>query len=536
MVSSDEKRHKSGTLESYPPPARDGRKVNELDSPSLPQRLEVEDSSPKHGHRIETLRGETGPQNLVADRTGGADLTTPEEGTQAYEEDKPQEVQRSEETLAPYPGESRAAQRDPAAIFSPGEIIEDTYRVLHVLGSGSMGVVYLAEDVSLKRKVAIKALAPSFQREEDVVEKFHREAVAMAKVRHPNVVQIYSFGRHAGHSYFVMEYVRGMSLGALVERNREEGEIMPLAEAVGLLSQVCRGVQAIHKQGIVHRDLKPANILLDEDYRVSVVDFGLVKNLESSNGRALELDGTPMYLAPERIRGTRMDPSQSHLCDIYSLGAIFYEVLTGSPPYESESVLSVLDSHLSEDPPDPLNQRPELPSSARWVICKAMAKDPSKRFQSCLEMEAALNDTRTGKIATSTPRRSTMEALTLPVFLVIEPSEECRESMVEALSGAYPEAKVYDCRDGEKGLQMALDMRPRLLVCYAEAPSKNALEICARLGSEPRGERPKILITDKTVDPLRQKLYRDLGAENLIKRRIPVEEFLTAVGELIPID
>ena len=521
MASSDEKRPKSGTLDYYPPPVKKGS-------------VHVQASGNK---TPEPNRRETGPLSSVPDYREDVKKTTPENGMSAYKgKETEEEVKgcKNSDTMAPYPQSSRNNSGSSSEIFQPGEIIEDKYKVLYVLGSGSMGVVYLTEDLSLKRKVAVKALAASFQREDVVVEKFHREAVAMAKVRHPNVVQIFSFGKHSGHSYFAMEYVRGTSLNELIEAYHGKGEPMVLSEAVGLLSQVCRGVNAIHKQGIVHRDLKPANILLDHEYRVSVVDFGLVRNLENVDGRSLELDGTPMYLAPERIRGTTLHKDQSHLCDIYSLGCIFYEMLTGFPPYESDSVLAVLDCHLVEDAPDALSVRPELPSSAQWVIKKAMAKDPAKRFQSCVEMETALNDSRTGSITVATTPRNTMEACKLLLFLIIDDDKNVRKKIVSILESEYPGAQIYEASDGDQGLGLALDLKPRLIVCHADTPNKNALEICSRLGADTTSTKPIILVTDKKVDPLRKRLYQDLGAEDLVLRHGSPETFAEVIRSLLP--
>ncbi len=501
----------SGTLDLYPP--RGKNELNEADSDQY----------------TEIPGNETGPRSAV--KQGDPKKTTPQNGLSACKAGK--QGKQSIETIAPFPEDDPVQKDDSDDLFSPGELIENTYKILYVLGSGSMGVVYLAEDVSLKRKVAIKVLARAFQKEDSVAKKFHSEAVAMAKVRHPNVVQIFSFGEHSGHSYFVMEYIKGASLDELVETYNKKDDLIDLSEAVGLLTQACRGVSAIHKQGIVHRDLKPANILLDEEYRVSVVDFGLVKTIESVDGRSLELDGTPMYLAPERIRSTQLGKNQAHLCDIYSLGCIFYEVLTGSPPYESESVLTVLDCHLVEEPPNPLLARPELPTTVQWVINKAMAKDPAKRFQSCIELETALNDARTGRISVSRGPRSTLEACTILLFLVIDPDEDTRKYFVSILKRRYPNARIQEASEGEEGLGLALNLKPALIICHADTPNKNALEICARLGSEPADSRPIILVTDKKPDPLTKRLYREIGAEDMIIRRPSPESFIEKLSALL---
>ena len=359
-------------------------------------------------------------------------------------------------TPAPRPGEAFATS-PVAEVFPAGTFLEQKYLVRYVLGHGSMGVVYLADDTMLKRKVAVKVLSQHYQRDADLVAKFQREAVAMAAVHHPNVVQIFTFGVLEGNSYFVMEYVEGETLANVIDRRREAGETTHLDEAVGIIGQVCKGLQAIHQAGIVHRDVKPANIMLSEDYRVAITDFGLVRPVESVKGKTLDMDGTPMYLAPERIKKTDIPEENAHLCDIYSLGAVFYELITGVAPFESESIVEVLDAHLRKDPPKPSDERPDLPSGIDRVVAKAMAKNPAARYQSCDEMHRALMGARSVSVAgieavEDQPR----------TFLVVEPDDGYRDTVCRALSLAYPDSTVLNAPDGQAGLAQIREGRPHV--------------------------------------------------------------------------
>lgn len=497
------KKSKGRTLDTFPPLDRgDG-------GGGLARHGDAADSEKKGsaGHEGEKEKA-TGPHTPVEERMGGATKTTPEPSGR-----KP----GPNDTPAPFPNQPPVGDTEGYEdVLEPGEVLQGDFEIRYVLGSGSMGVVYLGEDLSLRRPVAIKVLARDYGNETDIVEKFRREAVAMAAVRHHNVVQIYSFGIHQGRSFFVMEYVEGKSLADLVENRRSAGELTPLDEAVGIMAQACRGVEAIHRQSIVHRDLKPANILLGRDYRVAVADFGLVRKAESTDGQGLDLDGTPMYLAPERIRGTELESGYAHLCDIYSLGAIFYEVLTGYPPYESDSIMAVLDSHLIEDPPTPSAIRPELPSAIDRIVHRAMAKNPCDRFSSCREMEAALLEGRTAVVGEE-PEVVRRNGGKLRSFVVVDSDPEFLERFCCALEQACPDATIYQASDGAKGMRLATETNAQVVVCEQDAHGKNALELCSTLTGN-RATAPSIVVLAKKVDRLQRQLFKDLGAVDLVAK------------------
>jgi YVTN family beta-propeller protein len=265
------------------------------------------------------------------------------------------------------------------------------YRIERLLGRGGMGVVYLAEDLRLKRKVALKLLSPVLAEDDDFRARFLHESEIAASLDHPNIVPIYEAGEIEGRLFIAMRYVEGTDL----KKQLRQGALSP-EEAVNLLAQVAAALDAAHARGLVHRDVKPSNVLVapglghegaDHAY---LADFGLTKDL--SDQGALAEDGQLMatidYVAPEQIAGGEFD----HRADVYSLGCLFYECLTGEPPFPHESELAVLFAHLEEGPPAPSERRLELPEAIDPVVATALAKSPDERHRSCRELMGAARE------------------------------------------------------------------------------------------------------------------------------------------------
>ena len=438
----------------------------------------------------------------------------------------PRPEDSASQTLPPPPKPSHVR----GSAIETGTMIDDVYQILGMLGKGSMGTVYLAEDSTLNRKVAIKVLSGKYSKDPDLVSKFQREAIAMAKVRHENVVQIYAYGVYEGSPYFVMEYLEGETLGDMIDERADRGELPHIDEAVGLMVQVCKGVAAIHRGGIVHRDLKPANILLGRDYRVAVADFGLVRPAVRSGDESVDLDGTPMYLAPERIRSIKLGPDQVHLCDIYSLGAIFYELLTGLPPYEYDTVLEVLDAHVVDPPPSACRVRSDLPSATDEVVARAMAKDPTDRFQSATEMLDALWALRSTAARTSGPHPVPADEQT---FVVADADPTVLNALTRSLNYAYPDASILTTLDGKTALHLIEESHPALAILDEETPGLNALELCARLRDKKAHFRTVVVVTTKKPDQLRRKLFKEMGAADLVEKAADPASLLEVISEAL---
>ncbi|HSL64961.1 MAG TPA: serine/threonine-protein kinase, partial [Gaiellaceae bacterium] len=262
------------------------------------------------------------------------------------------------------------------------------YRIESLLGVGGMSLVYLAQDLRLKRKVALKLLAATLAEDASFRDRFLRESELAASIDHPNIVPIYEAGTADDLLFISMRYVEGRDLAGLLRR----GPLAP-ADAIGIVVQVASALDAAHARGLVHRDVKPSNVLLDSGARpdgsdhVYLADFGLTQRL--SDASAIGDDGHLMatidYVAPEQIAGGEVDAR----ADVYSLGCVLYECLVGEPPFGRDSDLAVVFAHLEAEPPAPSAQRLDVPAALDAVIARALAKDPSARYGSCRELARA---------------------------------------------------------------------------------------------------------------------------------------------------
>jgi serine/threonine protein kinase len=281
-----------------------------------------------------------------------------------------------------------------------GSEVDGRYRVLELIGEGGMGKVYLAEHVEIGKRVALKVLHPSYSRMPDLVERFRREARAASKIGHPNIVDVTDSGTTAdGSVYFVMEYLEGVELGSVIER---EGAL-DVARALKITGQICRALSAAHREGIIHRDLKPENIfLITRDGTadvVKVLDFGIAKTTEAEAARERRLTspgmamGTPEYMSPEQAAGRPADAR----CDVYALGAIMYEMVTGVPPYSGDNFMEILTKKATQDPRPAHTVRSELPAQVSDLVTAAMARSPDDRPQTMEALEYELNKCLAGR-------------------------------------------------------------------------------------------------------------------------------------------
>jgi tRNA A-37 threonylcarbamoyl transferase component Bud32 len=274
-------------------------------------------------------------------------------------------------------------------------------RLLKRLGRGGMGDVYLGTHAEMNKTVAIKILPPDLTRNEELLQRFRREAESAARLEHPNLVEVYDIGEENNLHFIVMAYVEGMNLQELLD----DAKKLEPREAARIAFEVCRGLQAVHADGIVHRDIKPANILISSKGEVKIVDFGLAFDAEDKTTLTVAgaVMGTPWYLAPEQAEGKRADPRS----DLYSLGVCLYLLVTGVRPFSGETHMSVLYKQIHEKPKDPRLYVPDLPDYLAEVILKALEKKPEKRFQDVMEfaraLEAFLKGTYSRKAAAPAP-------------------------------------------------------------------------------------------------------------------------------------
>ena len=256
-----------------------------------------------------------------------------------------------------------------------GEVLSDRYEVEELVGTGGMSSVYRAHDRLLDRKVALKVLHQHYSEDEDYVERFRREARAVAALSHPNIVTVIDRGEHAGRQFIVFEYIDGENLKALIQRRGPA----PVTTALELAMQIARGLSFAHQQGLVHRDVKPQNILLNGDGQAKVTDFGIARSLDVQHGMTQTgtVLGTSDYIAPEQAQGQRVDEHT----DVYSLGVVLYEMLTNEVPYPGENFVAVAMRHINEEPPPIRDKRPDVSPRLEAAVQRAMAKRPEDRFQ-----------------------------------------------------------------------------------------------------------------------------------------------------------
>ncbi len=262
--------------------------------------------------------------------------------------------------------------------------IGDNYKVEKTLGAGGFAVVYLVRDLNLKRRLAVKVLSPDLITSKTVLERFRREAETVAQLSHPHIVPLHFIGQKDELLYLAMECIDG---GSLVDRIEREGKLAP-EEVIRIVSEVASALAYAHKRGVIHRDIKPHNVLLEaETGRSLVTDFGIARTAEGSSLTASGMMvGTPAYLSPEQVTGAPSD----HRADIYALGVMAYEMLTGQPPFTGPTPTAILMKRLSEAPAALAKVRPDAPQVLRDTIDGMLAQDPEERFQSAAEIVRAL--------------------------------------------------------------------------------------------------------------------------------------------------
>lgn len=272
--------------------------------------------------------------------------------------------------------------------IGPGSVIAGRYQVEAQIGVGGMASVYRAEDIQLGRKVAVKVLHGQYAEDQEFVERFRREAKAAAQLQHPGIVAVYDTGSWDGTWYIAMELLEGPTLK---ERLQREGRIQP-AEAVALTELILKAVRAAHRDGIIHRDLKPHNVILDDAGNPKVTDFGIARRGASDMTATGSVLGTAHYLAPEQAQGEVITPRT----DLYSVGVVLYEMLTGRTPFEGDSAVSIALAHVNNEPRSPRSIVPEITPALDAVVMRSLAKRPSDRFADADAFLAALADAKRG--------------------------------------------------------------------------------------------------------------------------------------------
>jgi serine/threonine protein kinase len=390
-----------------------------------------------------------------------------------------------------------------------GTLIDGAYRVVGPLGQGGMGMVVLALDERLQRDVAIKLIRPAYMANHKARERFLIEARAMARVRHENVIEIFSFGDLSGSPYFVMEYVPGSNIANWLDDLILEDKLPSVDEALGYLDQICRGLSAIHASGAVHGDLKPSNILLGPASRVAIADLGLSRLFDHTGTVGDHpMAGTPAYLAPEFSRAD-LPPHLLQRSDLYSLGVIAYEMLTGQPPYDIITTQDMLVAH-GAPPPLPSKLRPELTAAFDAPLLSALCVDPTHRTPSADDLRGQLLRARESIDA----RRSQLR------ILVADDDGDFLALVRETLAYGFPGAEIETVRDGEAALA-AIDRTPAsLAVIDLDMPGMNGVELTAALRAN--YSLPIMVCTASGGAP-DWRLLQSIGADGFLVK--PIDPF-----------
>ncbi|MFN2153047.1 MAG: serine/threonine protein kinase, partial [Anaerolineales bacterium] len=268
-----------------------------------------------------------------------------------------------------------------------GYSLNNRYQVKELLGQGGMSSVYRAYDPQLRRDVAIKIIHPHLSDDPKFVRRFEEEAAAVARLRHPNIRQVFDSGHDADTFYMVLEFLPGETLKERLNSYAQDHQLMPLNEVITITQQICEAVAYAHRHGVIHRDIKPSNVIISEQGEAVLTDFGIAKMVGIEEFTATgAVIGTAAYISPEQIQGEGVD----HRTDIYAIGVMLFEMVSGTPPFEADSVLPLMMKHINEPIPDLRQRVPALPPEMIAIIEKSLAKDPSKRYQTADDIAANL--------------------------------------------------------------------------------------------------------------------------------------------------
>ncbi|HWU36692.1 MAG TPA: serine/threonine-protein kinase, partial [Candidatus Acidoferrum sp.] len=306
-----------------------------------------------------------------------------------------------------------------AMALEPGDELGPRYRIESMLGRGGMGAVYKAYDKELNRVVALKLVRPELTGDASSMQRFKRELLLASRISHKNILRIHDLGDVEGVKFISMAYVEGEDLHHTLERQGR----LPLTRALNITRQLCAALDAAHTEGVVHRDLKPQNVLIDGADNAYISDFGLAKSLEESAAmmtRTGEVLGTPRYMSPEQVEGKPAD----HRSDIYSLGLILYEMITGDLPFKGDSTFQVMYQRVTQNPKSPKELNPELPDYLVRIVLRCLERGPEARYQQAgdvlrdLESQVAPTPSRSVQISLPMPTRMLAAGAVLALIVI----------------------------------------------------------------------------------------------------------------------
>ena len=339
-----------------------------------------------------------------------------------------------------------ASAPDATGPIEPGMVLGERYEILKPLGEGGMGAVYKARDRELDRMVALKVIRPELARNPDVLRRFKQELILARQVTHKNVIRIFDLVTTDGRKFITMDFIEGRDLKTVIE---ERGKLPP-AEALPLMQQICRGLEAAHTEGVIHRDLKPQNIMVDNAGRVWLMDFGLARSMDLAGfTRTGVLMGTPDYVSPEQVRGDKVDARS----DLFSLGVIFYEMLSGQPPFLADSIMATLLKRVQEKATPLTAVYAAIPPRLSDLVSKCLEPDVAERYQTVGEILEDLAAEAPARYAAS---NAAMSAISLGA---LGPGSQFGPRYrIESLIGEGGMGKVYKAHDQDLDRVVALKL------------------------------------------------------------------------------
>jgi serine/threonine protein kinase len=349
--------------------------------------------------------------------------------------------------------------------LAPGTVVAGTLELRRRAGQGGMAQVWEAHDLQIDRRVALKLCLDA-----SGSDALRAEAHALARIAHPCVPAVYALGTHEGRAFMAREWVHGATLEQHIDRQRESGQVFALAEALDVLVGLTEGLLAVHRTGMAHCDVKPGNVLLAPGRRVVLMDFGLARYEPAPDQDGETIRGSPFYIAPETLQ-QQVAPGHAHLVDVYALGAIIHEALTGLPPFQHEDLRTLLAMHLYSAPPDVRRLRPEVPAALAELALRMLAKQPGDRPRG---LDAVLG-----------PLRALRGQLQLasgpPSVLIVDDDDDFAQLAEASLRRELPGTSVERVASADEALRFVRAAPPRVLLLDHDMPGMSGLELCTYL-------------------------------------------------------
>jgi CheY-like chemotaxis protein len=405
------------------------------------------------------------------------------------------------------------------AAFRPGEMIADVYEVRALLGAGGMGEVYEVHDRLLNRRVAIKVVHPGI-----ASDYLLREGRALAAIHHPGVVTVHTMGFHRETPFLVMERVRGLSLDRMLDDRRARGERFALVEALDLLVAAADALAVVHKAGLAHRDVKPGNVMLAPGGRVVLMDFGLVL-LDADRPGHRSVAGSLQYMAPEALTGDLAE-GDGHLVDVYALGVLAYETLTGIAPFDGEEALDLYREKMKVPLPRVGQHRSDVPAPLDDLIAQLMSADKSERPQGA---EAALWQLR------SLRARIGGEGGARPFsVLIVDDDADVCQALALYVRAAAADADIETTSEGRQAIRSVRRRVPDLLLLDLDLPDINGIEVCMLLRGMQLGDACMIVSVSGRATKADVELLQMLGVQSLEKGPALMNQLVELVQRVRP--